>query len=337
MTGTTEPDRDGQVPPAPAQASPTVPAMEADDKIGDKTGNKTGGDVSGETGVMPPRSVQPPWTVRQRRAFAQAWVLFWRHDGLSAAGNLAFLAMLSLFPFLIFFVSVSGFLGQTERGLAAVAFFLSVLPPEVTNVLEGPINGIIRNTGAELLTGSVLFALWTATSGLEAARGIVIRLFGRRFAPAMWRRRLESFGVVIGASILLIAAMTMLVIAPALERAILALFPEIITGGLTLLFDLIRLAVSPALLLAALYGIYLALTPRRAGAAVRLPGTLLALLVFLGTARGMSVYLTYAGSYDVTYGSLAGVVVAQLFCFLVSLGFIFGAALNAAYSRPLKA
>ena len=57
------------------------------------------------------------------------------------------------------------------------------------------------------------------------------------------------------------------------------------------------------------------------------------MVVLLSTAKGLSIYLNYADNYDMTYGSLAGVVILQLFCFMVSMGFVLGAELNAAYSK----
>ena len=41
----------------------------------------------------------------------EAFINFIDHDGPVSAGNMAFLTMLSLFPFLIFLVALSGFLG----------------------------------------------------------------------------------------------------------------------------------------------------------------------------------------------------------------------------------
>lgn len=257
---------------------------------------------------------------------------FGRNHALAAAGNMAFLTMLTLFPFIIFLVALSGFLGQTERGVAAITFLFSVLPPEVTHVIDGPINGIVENTGPRILTGSILFAIWTAAFGVESARDILIRAFGRQHAHAIWIRRLESLAIVIFGAIAVLIAMSIQVLGPPLLEATGALFPDFITSGVEVLWDYLRLLVSPAVLLLGLYAVYLSLTPRRVERAYRLPGTLLCLAVLLLTAKGLSIYLVYVDTYDMTYGSLAGVVIAQLFCFLVSIGFVMGAELNAAYT-----
>jgi membrane protein len=262
----------------------------------------------------------------------RALTLFAQNDALAAAGNMAFLTMLSLFPFIIFLVALSGFLGQTERGLEAIAFLMSVLPPEVSSVLDGPIQGIVKNTGAEILTGSILFAIWTAAVVVEAAREALLKAFGKEHARAMWIRRLESLGVVIFGGFAVITAMSVQVMGPPLIKAFTSLFPDAISEGFNQIWSYLSLMASPALLILGLYCVYLALTPRAVKKATRIAGTLFSVVVLLATAKGLSIYLKYAGNYDVTYGSLAGVVIMQLFCFMVSLGFVLGAELNAAYT-----
>jgi len=269
---------------------------------------------------------------RHLEIWQRALSFFMQNDALAAAGNMAFLTMLSLFPFIIFIVALSGFLGQTERGLESIAFMLSVLPPEVAGVLDGPIEGIVKNTGAEILTGSILFAIWTAAIGVEAAREVLIKAFGREHARAIWIRRLESLAVVIFGAVAVIAAMSILVLGPPLLKALTNLFPDVVSGGINEIWSYLSLLVSPTLLLLGLYSVYLALTPRNLANSFRLPGTLLSLAVLIATAKGLSIYLKYLGNYDLMYGSLAGVVIMQLFCFMVSLGFVLGAELNAAYT-----
>jgi len=251
---------------------------------------------------------------------------------MAAAGNMAFLTMLSLFPFIIFLVALSGFLGQTERGLEAINFLFSVLPPEVSAVIKGPIRGIIANTGPRILTGSILFAVWTAALGVEAARDALIKAFGRQNANAAWIRRIESIAIIVFGAISVIVAMSIQVLGPPLLSATSSHIPDFVTGGVEAVWSYLSLLVSPALILLGLYAMFLSLTPRKVKKASRLPGTLFTLAVLLATAKGLSVYLKYVDNYDVTYGSLAGVVILQLFCFLVSIGFVIGAELNASYT-----
>lgn len=255
------------------------------------------------------------------------------NGGTAAAGNMAFLAMFCMFPFLIFLVSLSGFIGQTNQGLEAIAFILSLMPAEVSSVLEKPIMGILKNTGTEILTISIAFSLFTAAGGIEAGREICIRAFGREHGHAFWKRRLESLLFVVVAAVLVILAMSVQVMGPAIMQAMTSLFPDVMSEKINSLWALLSFLISPLILLIGLWILYLALTPRSVYRPYRFPGALFTLILFMITAKGMSTYLKSVGTYDVTYGSLAGVVIAQLFCFIVSLGFIFGAEFNAAWTR----
>ena len=267
----------------------------------------------------------------------EAFIGFIDHDGPVSAGNMAFLTMLSLFPFLIFLIALSGSLGQTDKGLEAIALMMENFPPEVSRVISGPIAGIVKNTRGEILTFSILIALWTAGSGVEAARITLIKAFGRHHAHAIWRRRLESLAVVIIAATLVIFAVFIQVLGPPTIKAIASLFPDILSDGILKLWVWLKYFISPAILLFGLLALYAALTPTRVTKPYRLPGAILTLIVLMLTTAGLSTYLKYAGNYDITYGSLAGVVITQLFCYLVAMGFILGAELNAAYTVARQA
>jgi len=59
------------------------------------------------------------------------------------------------------------------------------------------------------------------------------------------------------------------------------------------------------------------------------PGVILTSALFLAGALGFSIYLSYAPSYTLTYGTLAGVIVTLLFFYLVGTALIYGAEVNA--------
>ncbi len=253
-------------------------------------------------------------------------------DGMVHAGNMSFLGMLSLFPFLLFLVTLSGFFGQTQAGLDAIGFAMENMPPDVAAPLQEAIGGIIVNARGDILTFSILIALWTSASGVEAARSAVLRAYGAEYRKAFWLHRLESFAVVIVTALLAFLSMSFLVLGPAIIEGFNALvtLPDVIWKA----WGWVRYGVSPLVLFIAIYGLFMALSPWRAiHRRFRAPGAFAVVLIWMATAGGLSLYLRHFGNYDVTYGSLAGIVIAQLFFFIVSIGFIFGAELNAAYSR----
>ena len=261
-----------------------------------------------------------------------AIVRFGSHDGMVLAGNMAFLGMLALFPFLIFLVALSGFFGKTEYGQNAIQLFLSNLPSEVAAIVAGPIESIIQNTGGEILTISILFALWTASSGVEAARAAITKAYGEEYSRVYWRRQLENLAIVIIAASMALVSMALLVMGPYVLTG-LEHFITIPTEVYELL-NFARFGLGPLALFLALWGLYFALSPHKHFKRLsHAPGALLALAVWIATGLSFSTYLQYASQLSVAYGSLAGVIIAQIFFFIVSIGFIVGAEYNACFAR----
>ena len=66
---------------------------------------------------------------------------------------------------------------------------------------------------------------------------------------------------------------------------------------------------------------------------VKWPGPLFVALWWLATTALLPVVLSSLGGYDLTYGSLAGVIIALFFFFVIGLGVVIGAELNAALAE----
>src|SRR4029078_3171935 len=83
------------------------------------------------------------------------------------------------------------------------------------------------------------------------------------------------------------------------------------------------------------YMIFFLLTPSRYRKArcIMWPGALLITAWWLVTVEILPDVLSLCGGYDRTYGSLGGVMVALIFFFVVGLGVVIGAELNAALAE----
>jgi membrane protein len=83
------------------------------------------------------------------------------------------------------------------------------------------------------------------------------------------------------------------------------------------------------------YALFYALTPSRyrKHGCKKWPGALLITVWWLGTVELLPETIELIGGYDLTYGSLAGVMIALLFFFVIGLGVVTGAELNAALAE----
>jgi len=251
-------------------------------------------------------------------------------DGFVFAGNLAYLSLLTLFPFFIVVATISGTIGRTEDGIHAVNAFLRTVPPDVGKLIATPVRAVIAaRSGKGLLTLGILVTLWTVSGFLETIREIIRRAYGTTSTRAVWEYRVGAIALILGAVVLMIIAFVVQVVMTAVEQFVVQLLPF-----KAHLIDVVGLSrIAPALaLFIALWGLFYALTPRKyrdLGCPIW-PGALLIAAVWIGTTMLLPVVLGMFGSYDLTYGSLAGVIVALLFFYIIGLGVVFGAQLNAA-------
>ena len=259
---------------------------------------------------------------------------FSAHHGLSNAGNMAFIGLLSLFPFLIVLIALSGMIGQTEFGFQSIQFIYENLPESVVEQIKGPIDRVVTETSGNLLTFSLLIALWTTVRGVGAARGAVMRAFEAKYRKVRHALLgfLQNLVVVLGAVVLIMVTLFVLVTGPAAINFLQQWVP--ISESVAETWRFARYVISPMVLYLSLYLLYLTFTPNyRKRKIAYMPGILLALVIWFVMAAGFSLYLSYLGDLNLMYGSLTGVIILQLFLYLISIGFILGAELNARYTE----
>jgi len=63
------------------------------------------------------------------------------------------------------------------------------------------------------------------------------------------------------------------------------------------------------------------------------PGSVLAIVVWLVASAGFAIFVANFGSYNRTYGALAGVIVALVWLWLTNVAILLGAELNAEVER----
>ena len=177
----------------------------------------------------------------------------WR-DGFVHAGNIAYLSLLTLFPFFIVVASIAGILGRTDDGLLAVQTFLHTLPRDVATLIAKPIRDVIAaRSNSGLLTFGIIVTLWTVSGFIETIRDIIRRSYEAIASVPVWRYRLASVLLIIGAVMLMIVAFVAQVLLTGAEEFVFRLFP--LADGVLRWLGIGRLA--PALtLFVALYLVF---------------------------------------------------------------------------------
>ncbi|HZV10433.1 MAG TPA: YhjD/YihY/BrkB family envelope integrity protein, partial [Novosphingobium sp.] len=141
------------------------------------------------------------WAVA-RRVVASVW-----RDGFIHAGNLAYMAILALFPFFVVISALFTLVGEGRQRAASVDAFLAALPPVVAQVLDPVGRAVIDARHGWLLWAGGLISLWTVSSLIETLRDILRRAYGITPARAFWLYRLISTGMIMGAVVMLLVSL----------------------------------------------------------------------------------------------------------------------------------
>lgn len=253
-------------------------------------------------------------------------------DGFIHAGNLAYLSLLTLFPFFIVAAAVASIFGRTQDGVAAVNAFLYTVPPGVADVVRQPISDVLTARSGPLLWLGGLVGLWTVGSLIETIRDILRRAYGTRSTKPFWRYRLGAIGITLVSVFAVMFAFSLQIVITGVDQFLHRILPW--ADEAIALVASARL-VPMGILCVALWSLYVALTPTayKDRCFPKWPGAIATALWWYGTVLLLPPTLSLLGGYGRTYGSLAGVMITLIFFFLVGLGVVIGAELNAALAE----
>jgi membrane protein len=253
-------------------------------------------------------------------------------DGFTHAGNLAYLSLVTLFPFFIVATAIARLVGRTGDGLQAVAAFLQTVPPEVGALLRPAILEVLEARSGSLLWLGALVGLWTTSGFIETVRAILRQAYGVQSGTPFWRLKLGAIGMVIGSVILAMMAFSFQVLLIGAEQFIWRVIP--FASDAARIVSVTKVAPAIALY-GALYILFYTLTPSRyrKSECVKWPGPLFVTLWWMACTAALPHVIGAFGGYGLTYGSLAGVMVALIFFFLIGFGVVIGAELNAALAE----
>ncbi|MGI5951216.1 MAG: YihY/virulence factor BrkB family protein [Brooklawnia sp.] len=251
------------------------------------------------------------------------------------AASLTYYAVLALFPGLLAVVSVLKLSGIGETLVPELTALIKEAVPDqgTVDLLVPIIEGFFSSAGAGLaLIIGIGTAMWAA-SGYVAA---FARAHNRVYDTAEGRHpvRLKLQQLALTATILL---GVVLLLGAVVLSGDLARWIGDLAGLGSQAVRVWDLAKWPVMLLLTM-GLVAALyhwTPNIAFPRFRpiTVGSTVAVLVAVIAAAGFSFYASRFGSYDKTYGTLAGVIIALWLVWLINLALVFGATLDAEVRR----
>jgi membrane protein len=253
-------------------------------------------------------------------------------DGFIHAGNFAYLTLLTVFPFFIVMAAITQLIGRPDENLKAIQSMLVALPPGVAQLIQSAAQEMLQARTGPLLWCGAMVGLWTVSSFIETIRDILRRAYGTGYGRPFWHYRIAGIAITFVSVLLILFALAARLAVTAMEEVVFRYIPAAQT---VLSVELGRMSTSVAVFLG-LFVIFWTLAPPeyRGRAFPKWPGALVTTLWWTGALALLPPALSLFGGYALTYGSLAGVIVALLFFWIVGFGLVIGAHLNAALANP---
>jgi membrane protein len=275
---------------------------------------------------IPPRG----WWQVTRRAFRES-----KADNVPMlAGGVAFFAFLAVFPALIAALTLYGLVADPAEVRRQVEGLAGALPEQAQPLIAEQLGAVAAASERALGIGlvvSLLAALWSASSGT----GNLIQAINLAYDEEETRGFLTLRGIALlltlGAIVFMLVTLALVAIVPPLLDA-LPLGPVA-----TVLAQAVRWGLLVVLVVGALAVVY-RVAPDRDAPRMRWAstGAVVATVLWIAGSVVFSLYVDNFGSYNRTYGALAGVVVLLLWLYLTSYVVLLGAEINAEAERQTQ-
>jgi membrane protein len=276
-------------------------------------------------GIHAEKPTQIPWR-GWKQIVKRAWAEHKADNMPIIGGGVAFFGFLSIFPGLIALISIYGLVASPETVTQQIEDLSTQLPDEAAQLIGEQLTAIAANSGRALTVGlvvSILAALWSASGGVGNLVTAVNIAYDEVETRNFLKLRALSLGLTLGAVAFVIVAFGLLAVVPVVLDAL----PLGIVG--TILAHVVRWTLLLAMFAGSLAVLYRA-APDRDAPRFRWVslGAVVATVLWALVSVGFSLYVDNFGSYDKTYGTIAGVIVLMLWLYLTCYLVLLGAEIN---------
>lgn len=265
-----------------------------------------------------------------RDLIARVWKRVWEHDVLGRAAQLAYLFLLSVFPFILFLTALLGtYVGSSEAlRVRLLEYFGAFAPTETRSLFSMTMDQIGASSGGGKMALGFLSGLWIASFGTGAIQHGLRLAHGVKETRPWWKTSFGTLLLAIAFGLMGAFAIGVVLYGGMISRFLAASF------GLGTAFSLgWRVLQWPLLLVFAFafsvltYRFALGLHAPHGRRVV--PGSIVAVGLWLSASFGLRLYFFLVPSYSRVYGSLGAVIALLLWLYLTGAAILIGGEVNA--------
>jgi membrane protein len=252
-----------------------------------------------------------------------------------AAAALTYYAVLSIFPALLAMISIVGLVGNPQTIIKTLTDIVSSIgPASAVNTFKGPIEGLTKSSGTAgvMVIVGIAAALWTASGYVGAfmrASNVIYEVEeGRSFIKLRPLQMLVTLALVVLLALVLVSVVLTGPIASAVGSAV------GLGGTAVTVWNIAKWPVLFAVVVFMITLLYYASPNAKLGGLKSIvPGSALAIVIWLVASAAFAFYVANFGSYNKTYGALGGVIIFLVWLWITNVAILLGAELNAERER----
>lgn len=261
----------------------------------------------------------------------QVWNKSFRDDIFARSAQLAYYWLFSLFPLLIFMTSLLAFLPTPMSLTRWINALHYVLPPDAFALVRNTFNEIISQPRSGLLSISIAVSIWAASSGMDAIINALDRAYNAPAPRDWWWQRTLAIALTIGLAAFIISGLTIIFFGERISNQLGERYGY--SHIIRMVWSYTQWPIAVSLLLLGLELIYyfapnVSHIKNRHGGLWFTPGASIALVLWGVISYGFRLYVAHFGRYNVTYGTLGGVMILMLWFYLTGLAILIGGEIN---------
>jgi len=282
----------------------------------------------GRTPTSPEKLSVSEWLASLKRSFSE----FMKDDCMGLSQQVAYSSLLAFFPAMAFIVGALGLFhlfDDVKRLLDPIA------PNGVIKFITSLQKDSKGGTSAAAFLIGFFGAVWAASGAMSSVIKAVNAALERQETRPFWKVRAVAILLVVVSGITTAGIFLLIVVGGSLGDAISK--KAHLGGAFQWTWGIVRWPVAFAAILL-FFGLVYYLAPDREQRNWKwiTPGSLLGGLLWLLLSGLFALYVTYAGNYTKTYGTIASGVILLLWLNYSAFALLFGAELNAELERQAE-
>lgn len=238
---------------------------------------------------------------------------------------LTYKLLISIFPFIIFLMTLLGFSNLSLEGYIIEAS--KTLPEPIENILIVFVKEVVHTKSVSLLSTSFLVTIYSASTGFNSIIQGLNRAYGQEDTRNFILKRGTSVMLVFIFAILVNCSLLFFIFSDYIGKLIIKYTPlEFIPYFLDSIFLYIFIGLVLLVMVLVIYKISIS---RKVTLKSILPGAIISVFSWLILSKGFNMYINNFSKYSKIYGSIGSIFVLVIWLNMISLVLLLGGQINA--------